>query len=153
MIADRLLRWPLYFSGPVWTRAFDYLLSLPEEAPDGTFPIDGEDLFARVMTYATVDETDAVLESHRRFIDIQITLEGAERIACFPAEALQRIAPYDIGRDVTFYEPSIPPVAEVIVHPGSFVVLFPDDAHMPQLRVGPARVIRKAVVKVKVPVV
>ena len=60
-------------------------------------------------------------------------------------------APYDPGSDVAFYHRLGPAPARVDVVPGTFVVPFPRDAHMPQLAVaGVRRIVKKAVVKIPV---
>ena len=56
--------------------------------------------------------------------------------------------PYDAARDVTFYERLVPE-SNLVLLPGSFAVLFPEDVHRPQVATedGPAPV-TKVVVKI-----
>lgn len=150
MIADRLVRWPRYFSSAVWRTVFEYLLQLEPDAPEGTFELQGRDVYARVMSYETKHESSAILESHVEYIDIQAGLEGPERIAWFTLEGLSPLGPYDPVKDVTHYEHPPSPAGQVTIERGSFVVLFPTDAHMPQLAAGHPQRIKKAVVKVRV---
>ena len=102
----------------------------------GMAGIDGDRLFARVMSYETRDETslDAVLEAHRRYVDIQMALIGSERIAWYPTPSLQAKSPYDEEKDVQFFVYERPADIQVSVFPGTFACLFPQDAHMPQLK-------------------
>ena len=152
MIVDHISQWPRYFAaGSAWERAFAFLQLLGPDSAEGDFPIDGERLFGRVMSYATRDRGDAVLETHLQFIDIQTVLVGAEGIDWHPAAALEIQDAYDAAKDVTFYRFPGPGPAHICVSPGLFVVLFPEDAHMAQLLTTPAPVpIKKAVVKLRV---
>lgn len=148
MIADRLERWPHYFTLPAWRRAFDFLQTLDAASPDGRVELDGADLFALVMTYEThADTSEAILETHRRYIDIQVALSGPERIAWYPVEMLSPLGPYDAQKDATYYAHPSRSSGDIIVNPGSFVVLYPTDGHMPQLAAPVPQVIKKAVVK------
>lgn len=150
MIADRLVRWSRYFDRDPWRGAFEYLLSLDATTADGMYELQGRHVFARVMTYLTKHEDGAILESHRTYVDIQVALDGPERIAWFPVEGVQPLAPYDEAKDVIHYRHPACAPGQVIVEPGHFIVLFPTDAHMPQLVAGAPRLIKKVVVKVRV---
>jgi len=151
MIVDRLENWRHYFTGPAWTRVFGFLASLTPDAESGVTHIDNEAIYARVMSYETRGPDDAVLETHEQYVDVQMALAGAEGIDWFPKSGLEVKTPYDAVTDVTFYHrPGVSP-AHVDVHPGTFAVFFPEDAHMPQLVVGDAPAeVKKVVVKVHV---
>lgn len=154
MIVDLIDNWKRYFSGPNWERAFDFLSGLGPDTEEGETALQGEAIFARVMSYETRSPDEAVLETHRKYIDVQTTIVAAERIDWFPREGLQIKERYNEDSDrVLYHRPRIAPVS-IDVHPGTFVVQFPTDAHMPQLIVGegPER-IKKAVVKFSVDLV
>ena len=150
MIAERIENWAQLFGGPVWTRAFEYLSELSPEVAEGEVKLDGEDIFSRVMSYPTKEREEAVLESHREYIDIQMALIDSERIEWFPRDGLEVKTPYDADKDVIFYHHPGQAPASVDVAPGVFVVLLPDDAHMPQLKTaGDSGHVKKVVVKVR----
>ncbi len=150
MVFDRIENWRQYFSGPVWESAFTFLEKLSPDAEEGLTYLEGEKLFARVMSYATRMPDEAKLEAHREHIDIQMPLRNAEAIDWFPLAGLEARTPYDEKKDrVLFRRPAIAP-AHVDLHPGTFAVLFPEDAHMPQLIVGDhVQEVKKVVVKVR----
>jgi YhcH/YjgK/YiaL family protein len=85
------------------------------------------------------------LESHRRFIDIQYVLSGAEAMGWRHTEGLAQSAPYDAERDIVFYHD--PPTVWASVPPGYFAIFFPEDAHAPLAGCGP---IHKVVAKIAV---
>ena len=153
MVVDLLKNWPIYFDGPIWKLAFDFLVSLNSSISEGKYDLQGEDVFARVMSYSTIQPENANLEAHREYVDIQTTLIGAEGIEWFPSGILSNSQPYLLSRDVEFYIRPERPCARIDVFPGTFVVFFPKDAHMPQLVVRTPELIKKVVVKVKLDLV
>jgi YhcH/YjgK/YiaL family protein len=152
MIVGRIEHWRSRLPGMVWRKVFRALEELSEVSAEGKVAIEGEDLYLNVMSYATrqPDDPEAILESHREYVDVQMVLAGSERIDWFPAESLEIEKPYDAGRDAQFYRRPGAAPASVDVLPGTFVVLFPEDAHMPQLvtAAGHGRV-KKVVAKVR----
>lgn len=153
MIVDRIENWSRYSNSPAWQEAFRFLEKLNANSEEGETQLGQGDgrLLARVMSYPTRKPAEAVLEAHRRFIDIQMVLDKSEAIGWYPLEDLQSKDPYDTEKDVEFFQhPSIE-TGRIDVHPGTFVVLFPEDAHMPQLMTGAApETIKKVVVKMSV---
>lgn len=154
MIIDRLENWETYFSGAVWKCAFDFLTSLKPDAEEKKYPLQGKDIFARVVSYETRLPNTAVLEAHQRYIDIQTVLIGAEGIEWFPVDTLKIKMQYNTAKDVEFYHrPRMCP-ARVDAYPGTFIVLFPKDAHIPQLVVGDStKLVKKVVVKMSMELV
>ena len=150
MIADYLNNTAHYNLGTRWQQAFEYLRTLSADTPDGEYPLDGENLFAKVLSYDTRLPEAGKIESHRRYADIQICLDGAEGIDLFDAQQLTVSHPYDADTDLTFYQPeSALQIGRIDIHPSQFVILWPRDAHRPQMIVGgSSRMIKKAVVKV-----
>jgi len=149
MIVDRLENWARYFSGAGMKTAFEFLQSLDAEAEVKQVPLQGDEVYAMVVEYETRGPEDAVLETHRKYVDIQVMLAGRERLEWFPVEGLAVRTPYDADKDVTFYDRHGTGPTGVDMAPGLFVALFPEDAHMPSLMTGsrPAPV-KKAVVKI-----
>ena len=148
MITDTLKNADLYPMGEAWSKAFKFLRTLDAKSPDGEYPIHGESLFARVMSYETKPPAEARFEAHRRFADIQSTLDGAEGIGIANVNDLTADGNYDETTDLIFYETPQTVPALIDVYPGSFAFLLPQDAHMPQLEVNSPRLIKKVVVKI-----
>lgn len=150
MIVDRFDNWHRFLNGPAWELAYSFLTSLKPDTPEGYTYLDGDALFGRVMAYPTRGSEGSKLESHRNYIDVQTTLDGAEGIEWFPRSSLVRTHEYDPDKDVELWRRPGPPPARADMFPGMFCVLFPEDAHMAQQIVGgTAREIRKAVVKIR----
>jgi biofilm protein TabA len=152
MIVDSLGQWGLYFpQNEVWECAFAYLHTLTGSAePTEMKPVLDDRVLARVMSYQTCSAEDAVLEAHEIYVDIQMSLINGEGIDWFPRSLLTAVTPYDQNSDVLFFKrPDFAPV-HIINKPGMFTVLFPSDAHAPQLMAGTEPdLVKKVVVKIK----
>ena len=86
---------------------------------------------------------EAVLETHRKMIDIQIPLSCTEVMGYTPREDLDE-QPYNAEKDITFYEGMAQQY--VAVKPGMFAIFFPQDGHAPCISEEP---VRKAIFKIK----
>jgi len=94
-----------------------------------------------------VTRPTAMLEAHRRYIDVQLLLEGAEGIGWAPLRSLSTEAePFDTERDIVFFRD--PPLGVHQVTPGHLAVFFPEDAHARLL--GDGHRVHKCVFKVLV---
>ena len=151
MIVDRFENWQRLLQGYAWDLAYDFLTSLRADSPEGDTALDGDAIFGRVMAYRTRTPEEGLLESHRKYVDVQTTLDGAEGIEWFPRDSLERKQEYDPERDFELWHRPGPPSRRADMVPGMFCVLFPEDAHLAQQIVGGApREIRKAVVKLHI---
>ena len=150
MIFGTLADWQEQVTGPVWEKAFEYLTTLTQDTPEGKTFLQGEEMFGIVMSYETWGRDKAIIETHDRYIDIQIVLAGSEGMDCFPRGMLEVSDPYDAENDRTFYTPpeAVAPVFTTLA-PGQFVIYRAEDAHRCQLVVGDSPVpVKKVVVKV-----
>mgnify|MGYP001764486841 CR=1 FL=1 len=132
---------------PLFARAFDYIrdTDLSALAP-GHYPVDGDDLFA-IVEHARGKAKDAAqLEAHRKYIDIQLVLEGDEQMGWKPlADCLRPVSDYSPDKDIQFFHDA--PASWIAVPPGHFCIFFPEDAHAPLVSSGN---IRKVIFKVAV---
>jgi YhcH/YjgK/YiaL family protein len=133
---------------PLFPKAFEFL-KRPDIAdlPPGKYDIDGDRCWASVQEVELKPRSERRLEAHRRFIDIQAPLTGAEEIGLAAMSAEAKELPFDEERDFVLYDGQSEAVTLV---PGEFIVFFPpNDAHAPCCRAmnGPER-IKKVVVKV-----
>ena len=149
MIYDKIKHFDKYPYGRVWEEAFEFLSSLNKDSEERRYEL-SQGMFGIVMSYPTKIHADAVLESHEKYIDIQMTIEGAEGIEWFYTSDLEVKDHYDENRDVAFYHyPSRPP-AVTTNYAGFFTALWPSDAHMPQLIINDIKNVKKAVVKIPI---
>ena len=111
----------------------------------GRHEVDGNALFINVSSYETRAFSECRFEAHRRYIDVQMVLSGAERIDVQPIGLLEA-EPFDEAADNMFLDGHAS--ASVVMTPGMFVACFPDDAHKPGIAVGESSPVKKAVFKV-----
>ncbi len=148
MILDRLENAPRYFGlHGAFPKAFEFLSERDLSAIRiGRTEIDGDRVYAIVSDVPGRSRHKGQLETHARYIDVQYVVSGVDEMGWKPAsECRQPAVPYDPEKDVVFYTDE--PDAWISVRPGSFVVFFPEDAHLPLVSDGE---IRKVVVKVAV---
>jgi biofilm protein TabA len=152
MIYDRLENAACYFSSDAWTKAIEYVRAAPSDLADGVYPLVDDAVVARVMSYDTKHFQETVLESHKKFVDLQVLLSGREFGEVSTAGELIVRAPYSEEKDVAFYFPDpIASYCRMTLEPARFAVFFPQDAHRTQLRVGStSEAVKKIVVKIAV---
>jgi biofilm protein TabA len=154
MILDTLAHSDRYAAlHPLFARAFEFLrgTDLKSLAP-GRHSVQDEQIFAIVEACPGRARAEAKLECHRRYIDIQLVLEGIDEMGWRPvAECVDPIADYDAARDIRFFNDA--PSSWIATPAGSFCLFFPEDAHAPlvsTLKGTSAGFIRKVVVKIAV---
>jgi YhcH/YjgK/YiaL family protein len=149
MILDHI-RHASCYSGvtPGMRRALEYLAHTDSAvlAP-GRYDIDGDRVFALVQRYDTKPHDQGVWEAHRRYIDVQFMVAGHERMGYAPLTSLTVTHPYAPDTDCEVLTGN----GDVITAaPGTLVIFFPQDAHMPCLACGHPQPVAKVVVKVAV---
>lgn len=110
----------------------------------------GGGVFVIEQVYETKLRADGFFESHRKYIDVQAILDGEELMEVSDLGRVTVRQPYHAERDVIIYEDSTE-ASLLRVYPQQAAIFFPEDVHMPTLRIRaePVRV-RKSVVKVPV---
>jgi YhcH/YjgK/YiaL family protein len=110
----------------------------------------GGGTFVLEQAYQTRLRPESFFESHRKYIDVQVIVEGAELMEVVDIGRLPTAVAYDPDRDLIKYGDSTS-ASHLVLQPGEAVVFFPADGHMPTLQVGGrAMLVRKSVVKVPV---
>ncbi|HEY3326819.1 MAG TPA: YhcH/YjgK/YiaL family protein [Novimethylophilus sp.] len=125
--------------------AFEFLTSTDLRAlAPGRYPIEGDRLFAIVEAVAGRSREAAKLECHRKYIDIQLVLDGVDEMGWKPVrDCRQPVADYSAERDIRFFRDA--PTSWIATPPGAFCIFFPEDAHAPLVGAGS---IRKVVLKI-----
>ncbi len=131
---------------PDFPAAIAFLCSQPlADLPQGRIEIAGT-VYATVSRSPARQRSEASLEAHHRYIDIQFVISGVEEMGWRARSRCQRPqAQYDSEKDIEFFADT--PDSYVTVRPGEFVVFFPDDAHAPLIGTG---VVHKVVIKMLV---
>ena len=132
---------------PAFPRALAFLRQPGlAELPPGRHELEGDHLFALIQRPDAIGQQAAVLEAHRRYIDIQFAVSGIEVIGWRERwSCAHPRGAFDEARDVILYDDS--PRVWIPVLPQFLAVLFPEDAHAPLAGEGP---LHKVVLKVEV---
>ena len=138
MILDSLKNAAQYYSlHPRFKTVFDYIASHDLAAMEcGRHDIDGDNFFVNVQELDLRPESEARLELHRKYIDIQLLLEGPDEIFGWSEkpDCVKPEAEFDVEKDVQFFTDV--PQCFYCVRKGQFSILFPEDGHAPMLGEG-----------------
>ncbi|HXC03129.1 MAG TPA: YhcH/YjgK/YiaL family protein [Bacteroidia bacterium] len=113
----------------------------------GKHEIEGEDLFAVINEYETKDESECVLEAHRKYLDIQYMLSGSEQIGISTLYKQEPVKAYNDKDDYALYSDKL---SFFQLKSGTFAIFFPEDLHMPGVKDQHPSKIRKVIVKVRI---
>lgn len=133
---------------PRFAKAFAYLQALTGNEQPGRYELDGNSVFAIVQTYTTKPENEALLEAHRKYIDVQYLHAGRETILWAPLATMQETTmPYDADKEAALFK-LVPDMSAVRISAGHFVILYPEDAHAPCVHWDSPSEVFKVVIKV-----
>ena len=130
-----------------FAKAFEFLTQPQlKQLEPGDYVIDGDKVYAAIVKTNGRKPEEAKIETHQRYIDIQMVLGGVDTMGYAPAEnCSDEATPYDAEKDLQFFnEPS---ESWLVVKEDYFAIFYPEDAHMPLIGDGE---IHKVVVKVAV---
>jgi biofilm protein TabA len=149
MIVDKLKNSDLYCFNDSFKTAFKFLKTLDETSEEKRYEL-GNGIYAVIESYPTKAVSEGRLEAHREYIDIQMVLKENEKIGWQNIDGLDEETQYDSEKDIIFYHPPASLDAFTIIETGTFMLLYPEDGHMPQIQVSSSSLIVKKVV-VKIP--
>lgn len=148
MIIDKLENLEQYAQlNPFFPKVIEFLKNNDLNAlENGKTLIDGKDCFVNIMDTKGKTKEEAVMETHRNMLDIQIPLNADETYGYTPTELLPE-QEYNAEKDCTKY-PGVMAEGFAVCHPGMMAIFWPQDGHQPCI--GEAECIHKAVIKVRV---
>lgn len=114
-------------------RAIDYVMTHNlYDLPMGKTSIDGDNIFINKSNPETKNADLQQYEVHHRYIDIQIDIEGDEKLYIIN-ENLICTHDYDVKDDCALYKTTVP---DVIVNLNQVycIICFPNEVHMPCVR-------------------
>ena len=110
-----------------------------------TQQLEGDALYVTRFTYETLPLEDTFFEAHRRFLDVHLMMEGEERVELASPGGLTLFEHKD-----DFYAYRGAAEQSLILRPGSFLVVFPEDAHRIKIQTNRPETVSKVVFKVLV---
>lgn len=96
--------------------------------------------------YNSKEEKDGLWESHIKYVDVQIMLDGEEYIGINNIRNMEKKSE-DEGNDFVIFEGK--ELFRILLRTGDILVLYPEDVHMPGLKIEKSNFNKKAVFKVE----
>jgi len=150
MIYDTVDNLELYCAvSPRLRKAIEVVRRFDTSRPDGRYDLDDERMYALIATYETKGMAEVQFESHRKYADVQIILDGREFVDVSVGEKLEAKGPYSEQQDTALWE-APEQYCSLSMRPGRFAVFFPHDIHRPGRRIKGGQRVRKLVVKVEI---
>ena len=130
-----------------WDKAFTFMKNTDLAAlKPGDHPIDGDNVFARVTETPLKQLDSSRWEAHKDYHDIHYVIRGKEKIGIGLVSTATVIVPYDIKRDIGFYEGK---GNYYIGDTTNFFIAFTKNIHRPGLQIDGKSTIKKLVIKVR----
>ncbi len=148
MILDSLKNCGQYYAvSPRMKKAFDFIASTDwTKMEPGIHELDGKDIYVNVMERELKTKSDAKLEIHNEYIDIQVLVSGKEEAFGWSErkDVSKPLGEFDQAKDIQLFDDEAQ--TYYTMRPGQFTILFPEDAHAPMVGTG---TVRKIIVKVR----
>ena len=146
MIVDKLENVAMYGEIPEFVG--DFIKNLKKDVELGKYQLNSND-YANVETYNTKLLNSAKFEAHKKYIDIQILLSGRERIYVNEAKNFTLSEKYDEQKDIEFYSNYVGNSDYITLDGSNFVMLYPHEAHAPQVAINDKpEIVKKVVIKI-----
>ena len=148
MVIDHIHQAALYYRlHPGIETALRYIQSTDfTKVNNGTYEINGHQLFAIVQEYDTKDSSTEKLEAHKKYIDVQFMIHGQERMGHTLLNNQIPTRDYQSEDDFMLFDEA--PDFFSVVTEGMFTIFYPTDLHMPCILHQASSHVRKVVVKV-----
>ena len=108
--------------------------------------IDGENVYASINEFQLKDISSAKAEMHNKYGDIHLVVEGEECIGWAKCDDLL-CGEYDEKKDYALLDGE---VSLLKLTPKSFMIVFPQDAHMPLIAGLKDKKVKKVIVKFRI---
>lgn len=119
--------------------------------PEGSFeklPL-SQDIFALEQVFHTKKRENCFFESHKKYIDFQLILNGVEQMEHIDIDKLLIDKIYDHRKDLITYQ-LVNNASKIVMQKGDLSIFFPDDAHMGQAMFMESELVYKTVIKLPI---
>lgn len=126
----------------------NFLKGLDANYQAGHYEINAKS-YANIDIYDTKPVEQCRFEAHKKYIDIQMTLNGFEELDYIAAKELIISEQYDEKRDVMFFQNPSKKSDVIQLSPFKFAMIYPHEAHRPQvMNTNKPEKVKKVVVKI-----
>ncbi len=109
----------------------------------GRHDLRGNEVFFNLQEYET--KPLQKLEAHKKYIDIQVVIKGEEYMGWTNINNTSVAEQYNDEKDVMFLNGD---VDKIKADNKTFLIFYPEDAHMPALCIGSPKYVKKAIFKI-----
>ena len=133
MVTDNIKNRALYKDmHKYFAEVLEVLAAITPDTPAGKTVIDEGNAWVTVSKIGdSADKTGKDFEAHGEFIDIHYLAKGSELFGYAYLGDLEPTTEFDPARDVIFAKGH---VNEIKLSDGEFIITFPEDAHLPNMR-------------------
>jgi len=148
MIMDHLGNWHIYFAGMKdGALLYDFLAESVRHFPEDGVCSLGENGAKALVSRYIPEKKRGLWEAHRLYYDLQFLASGKESFGWSPVKGLTEEIPYDEGKDIVFYRGR----GDYFLFPENyFILLSPEEGHMPGLKIRGKGPVKKIVIKIPV---
>lgn len=131
---------------PNLDKAIDFIEDNDVSAlPLGRTEIDGDDVYVTVMEAEPTPGEGRAFETHSRYMDLQMDLEGAELCEVALGD-VEEAEPYDEEKDFALWNGAAS--AALVLGEGRFAVFMVEETHKPAIKAQGCDKVKKAVFKI-----
>jgi YhcH/YjgK/YiaL family protein len=147
MIIDVLKNADLYREvNSKFNKAFNFLRNMDLlKLNPGKYEVEGTSIYAIVDNYFTRPKEEGLWEAHHRYIDIQFVVKNKEQMGYANLDQMQNYTEYDQEKDILFFKGT---GSYFIIPADTFVILTPQDVHMPGIAIEKPEAVKKIVLKI-----
>lgn len=122
-------------------------MALVEENGEGKYPLSDDETFVILVSAQTEPREQRMAEIHKKYVDVQIVLQGEECFGYSNHLAAAPAALTELDNDVLLIDEVIQENF-VTLQANDFVVFYPNQIHRPLCAVNQPQAVRKAIIKI-----
>ena len=108
-----------------------------------------DDIFAYEQVFLTKNREECFFESHKKYIDLQLIVEGEELMEYSEIEKLNMSIQYNSETDFIIYDtPQIGATSKILLVNNDMAIYFSHDGHMGLSKANKISIVHKTVLKV-----
>lgn len=120
----------------------------------GSYDVEYNNIKMNVGKYFTKNENEKFWESHKKYLDVQIMINGTEKVSIGDIHNMNEKS-FDFEKDLVILEGE--KAFDVVMKTGDVLVFFPNDAHKPELNISETdnsenmrKIVTKVVFKIEI---
>lgn len=130
----------------LWKKTFQFLQSDYSAMEVGKYPLVEDELIVNIQEYNSKEPKDARWEAHRKFIDLQLVIDGKEQMGIMPLSEATHAGEYNAEKDVVFYGENNGAI--YAANKQQFFLFFTSDLHRPCMKDELSSPVKKLVMKI-----